>query len=136
MLDKVLLGKKLRRLREISGTPREDLAEMLHIDLSTYGRYETGHNMPPTEHLRSLAEFHNVSVDSLLSPDPIVFTIHHANGTQVANGTNAKFVQHVVSEEFVREVFQRFDKHMEQQEAMNTRLVAMLDRMTSTGRKA
>lgn len=71
--------------------------------------------MPPTDHLRSLAEYHEVTVDSLLSPDPMIFTIHHAHGTQVGNGVHAKFVQHVVSGEFVREVFDRIDKQIASQ---------------------
>lgn len=131
MLDQVLLGKKLRRLREIKGVPREELAEILHIDVSTYGRYETGHSMPPTDHLRSLAEYHEVTIDSLLSPDPMIFTIHHAHGTQVGNGVHAKFVQHVVSEDFVRDLFDRMDKHMASQAETNARLVSLLERMTS-----
>lgn len=135
MIDKLLLGNKLRRLREIKGASRETIAEVLHIDVSTYGRYETGHNLPPTDHLRTLAEFHDISVDALLSPDPIIFTIHHANGTQVANGTHAKFVQHVVSEEFVKEVFERMDKHMQVQEASNRRLIDLIEHLTSSSKK-
>ena len=131
MIDKQLLGNKLRRLREIKGASRDEVAEMLHIDVSTYGRYETGHNMPPTDHLQSLAQYHELTVDGLVSPDPIIFTIHHANGTQVANGTNARFVQHVVSEEFVKDMLDRIDQHMQRQEHLNGKLIDLLDRITS-----
>lgn len=135
MIDKQLLGNKLRRLREIKGASRDEVAEMLHIDVSTYGRYETGHNMPPTDHLQSLAQYHELSVDSLVSPDPIIFTIHHANGTQVANGTNARFVQHLVSEEFVKEMFSRMDQHMQHQEETNRRLIDLLQALNSPSRQ-
>lgn len=128
MINQALIGKKLRQLREVKDVTREAIAELLHIDVSTYGRYETGAAMPPTDHLRSLAEYHQISIDSLLSPDPMVFTIHNAHGTQVGNGTHAKFVQHVVSEEFVRKVFDRMDKHMTAQFALNQKLVELLDK--------
>lgn len=131
MIDKSLLGNKLRRLREIKGISREAIAEVLHVDVSTYGRYETGHNLPPPDHLKTLAEFHDVSLDSLVSPDPIVFTIHNANGTQVANGAHARFVQHVVSEEFVKDMLDRIDQHMKRQEHLNGKLIDLLDRITS-----
>ncbi len=119
MIDKSLLGNKLRRLRDIKGVSREAIAQVLNVDVSTYGRYETGHNLPPPDHLKTLAEFHEISLDALVSPDPIVFTIHHANGTQVANGAHARFVQHVVSEEFVKDMLDRIEQHMKRQEHLN-----------------
>lgn len=61
----------------------------------------------------------------------MIFTIHHAQGTQVGNGVHAKFVQHVVSEDFVRDLFDRMDKHMASQAETNARLVSLLERMTS-----
>lgn len=61
----------------------------------------------------------------------MVLSIQHAHGTQVGNGVHARFVQHVVSEDFVREVFQRFDRHMEQQGLINTKLIELLDRLST-----
>lgn len=121
-----ILGLKLRRLREVKGVSREVVADYLHIDPTTYGRYESGQAKPPTDKLKGLAAFHEVSVDALLSPDPMGFTIHNNNCSQVGSGPSQRFVQHVVSEEFVREVFDRIDKLMERQDAVNEKLVAML----------
>lgn len=75
MIDKLLLGNKLRRLREIKGITREAIAEVLHVDVSTNGRYETGHNLPPPDHLKALAEFHDVSLDIPAQHGP--YRVHH-----------------------------------------------------------
>mgnify|MGYP003381839043 CR=1 FL=1 len=125
-MNKELLGLKLRRLREVSGNTREQLADTLSVDPTTYGRYESGQTMPDMEKLKALADFHHVTVDSLLSADPMILSIQHAEGTQVGNGLNARFVQHLVGEDFVKEMFVRYDKLIERQDSVNTRLMELL----------
>lgn len=60
-----------------------------------------------------------------------MYTIPNANGTQVANGAHARFVQHVVSEEFVKDMLDWIDQHMKRQEHLNGKLIDLLDRSTS-----
>jgi transcriptional regulator with XRE-family HTH domain len=131
-MNKELLGLKLRRLREVNGATREQVADILNVDPTTYGRYESGHSLPDMDKLKALADFHRVTIDSLLSADPMILSIQHAEGTQVGNGLNARFVQHMVGEDFVKEVFVRIDKLMERQESLNAKLMELLaERLTT-----
>lgn len=68
------LGKRLKELRTLKNLNQSDLANMLGIERSTYGKYETGDSSPDYEKLLILADFFEVSVDQLLgrttSPAP------------------------------------------------------------------
>ena len=124
-----MVGLKLRRLRECRGFSRDEMAERMNMDRSTYGRYESGETKPTVDRLHEFAAALNVAVEELVSPDPIVLTIHQAHGTQVGNGYNVRFTQHVVSEEFVKDVMTRIDRVIDQQNALNEKLIALLDRV-------
>lgn len=60
------LGMKLKELRSSKGLNQSEVAKMLNIDRSTYGKYETGDSSPDYEKLNKLASFFNVSTDYLL----------------------------------------------------------------------
>ncbi len=60
------LGKRLKELRTIKKLTQSDLANLLGIERSTYGKYETGDSSPDYEKLIQLADFFQVSVDYLL----------------------------------------------------------------------
>jgi len=60
------LGKRLKELRTLKKLNQSDLANMLGIERSTYGKYETGDSSPDYEKLLILADFFQVSIDHLL----------------------------------------------------------------------
>lgn len=60
------LGKRLKELRALKKLSQSDLAIVLNVDRSTYGKYETGDSSPDYEKLIKLAEFFDVTVDYLL----------------------------------------------------------------------
>lgn len=60
------LGNKLRELRISMGINQKEIAKMLNIDRSTYGKYETGDSSPDYDKLTKLADYFNVTIDYLL----------------------------------------------------------------------
>lgn len=69
------LGEKLKELRAQKKLNQSDLAKILRVDRSTYGKYETGDSSPDYEKLSLLADYFDVSVDYLLgrtdTPKPL-----------------------------------------------------------------
>lgn len=60
------LSKRLKELRISKGLNQTDLANLLNVDRSTYGKYETGDSSPDYGKLIKLANFYRVSLDYLL----------------------------------------------------------------------
>lgn len=58
--------RRIRDLREDRDLKQEDLAELLNCTQACYSNYENGKRDIPTETLRALADFYNVSIDFLL----------------------------------------------------------------------
>ncbi len=63
---KIILGQRLRELREEKGLTQKQFAEKLNIHSVTYLHYEKEHNEPPLALLAEIAKFYEVSVDYLL----------------------------------------------------------------------
>lgn len=57
---------RLRELREDKDLYQKDIAKVLNMSQTGYSQYETGTNDIPTEILRKLADYYNMSVDYLL----------------------------------------------------------------------
>ena len=57
---------KLKGLKEAKGVDQKVVADALSVDRTTYAKYETGKSEPILERLLQLAEFFDVSLDSLL----------------------------------------------------------------------
>lgn len=59
--------KRLRDLREDKDLKQVDISNMLGIQQTVYSRYERGFQNIPLEHLLTLAEFYNVSLDYIFN---------------------------------------------------------------------
>ncbi len=55
--------KRLKDLREDHDLKQIDIAEILDIKQTVYSRYERGYQNIPLEHLLTLANYYNVSID-------------------------------------------------------------------------
>ena len=62
----ILLGKRLKELREERKLTQKELANILNINSVTYLRYEKAQREPPLSVIADIANFYDVSVDYLL----------------------------------------------------------------------
>ena len=63
---KIILGKRLRELREECNLTQKQLSDILGINSVTYLHYEKDQREPPLSLLADIAKFFDVSVDYLL----------------------------------------------------------------------
>ena len=56
---------RIRDLREDSEKSQREIAELLHLQLTVYRRYELGEREAPAWVLAQLADYYNVSTDYL-----------------------------------------------------------------------
>ncbi len=62
----IILGQRLKELREEAGLTQKELAQKLNIHSVTYLHYEKSQREPPLALLVEFALFYDVSVDYLL----------------------------------------------------------------------
>lgn len=62
----IILGKRLKELREAKELTQKQLASLLNINSVTYLHYEKEQREPPLMLLAEIAKFYHVSVDYLL----------------------------------------------------------------------
>ena len=63
---KIILGQRLRELREAKGLTQKQLARLLNLNSVTYLHYEKAQREPPLQVLADIALFFEVSTDYLL----------------------------------------------------------------------
>lgn len=64
--NEILLGEKLKALREKNNYTQEDLAKTLFVTRQTISGWERGRSEPDIKALQSLAKTYNISIDELL----------------------------------------------------------------------
>ncbi len=62
----ILLGKRLKELREEWGLTQKELSAILNLNSVTYLHYEKSQREPPLSVLADMAKFFDVSCDYLL----------------------------------------------------------------------
>ena len=60
------LSVTLRRLRKAIGLTQAEIAELLHVDRTSYAYYESGRTQPKNNTLIRIAYLYNISMDALL----------------------------------------------------------------------
>lgn len=66
-----VLNMRIKQLREAKGIPQAELAKIIGVSQQTVGSWESDRTEPDTKMLIKLAQFFNVTVDSLLGlPTP------------------------------------------------------------------
>jgi transcriptional regulator with XRE-family HTH domain len=61
-----MIGDRLKKLRADHNLLQKDIYDVLHIDKSTYSKYEKGILKPSIDILEKLSKFFNVSSDYIL----------------------------------------------------------------------
>ena len=65
-LDEVVIGKKLKSLREKLGLTQQKIADECSISRATYCHYEIGMNLITTLTLYTICKNHKISIDEFL----------------------------------------------------------------------
>ena len=65
-------NEKLQELRKQKGLTQQELADSLYVSRTAVSKWESGRGYPGIESLRSIADFFQVTVDHLLSPDEVL----------------------------------------------------------------
>jgi transcriptional regulator with XRE-family HTH domain len=102
------LGMNMKHLREFHNLTQKFVGELIGVDQSVYSRYETGPLRPSDEQLSKLAAYYKVPEEMLTGNNGLTLHMPNANGTQVANGQHVNQQQHVVSEEFVKQMLEQY----------------------------
>ncbi len=85
-----MFAERLKKLRTEKGKSQREVAEVLGLETSSYGKYEVSGVMPPADKLEILADYFDVSIDYLLGrtdyknydlPDDVItVALHRADG--------------------------------------------------------
>lgn len=98
----MLLGVRLKALREEKGLTQSELASMLNVTKSTISYYENGERIPTVSNLYELSKVFNVGLDYLMGNDQYII----AEDSEVEN-----YGMYMAKEElkFIKEV-RRYNK--------------------------
>ena len=66
-----MLKDNLVILRNMHGMSQEDIAEKIGISRQAYARWEIGATVPDIEKCKRLADFYDVTIDSLLKTETV-----------------------------------------------------------------
>lgn len=67
MLDKAVIGKRIKEIRERQQLQQIDVAKKLNITQSTLAKYESGVNLPSIINLAAIAKICEASIDEFIS---------------------------------------------------------------------
>lgn len=73
------IGKRIRNFREAKGFSQEELAERLKISRSAYQRLENGETNSWINHIESICDTLEVTVDELLKTDESFVQVNNNN---------------------------------------------------------
>ena len=68
-MKNLIFAERLRDLRKSRLKTQQQMADLLNIRRSTYGEYERGVILPPTDKIQTLAKYFNVTVDYLIGKE-------------------------------------------------------------------
>lgn len=68
--NQTVIGKALKQLRKERGLTQAEVADALHLNRSTYTKYETGSNAPSAEQIKNISKIFRVTTDDILKPQP------------------------------------------------------------------
>lgn len=66
MFDKKIFGNNLKQLRTSQQLTLEQLGEIFNVTKQTVSRWETGTRLPTIEVIYDIADYFNISIDSLV----------------------------------------------------------------------
>ncbi|MCR3760294.1 helix-turn-helix transcriptional regulator [Clostridium felsineum] len=98
-MEKNILGKRIKQLRESLNISQLDLSKYLNISNTTLSQYENGKRIPSDEIKSKLADYFNVSLDYLLGrteePNPINIPQEYKDKYKVTSRDKKQYIEHM-----------------------------------------
>lgn len=88
-------GNKLKQLRRQNDLSQQQMSEKLHIEQSTYSRYETGKAVPNGDIIMRVANIFNVTPDWLMQPENNHITFEGGSANNVTAVINQGTQQNI-----------------------------------------
>lgn len=121
-----LRNSKLKTLRLSHNYTQQYVADSLGVDASTLCRWEENEEKINLGSLRKLANFYEVGVEWLISPDPMVLNMHD---NEMANG--AYNTVNVMPKEMLEQMTAQHNAHIEALHKLTDRLMDLTERLFS-----
>lgn len=110
---------KLVDMRKMLGFTQEEMAEVLHMDVSCYCRRESGQIKISAQQWQKIAETLGVSVEEIYQSDDVLFSVLNRNNSTFGRGVTGKY-------SLPEEVLGMYYKHIEVLEMELCRLKELL----------
>jgi len=98
----IQIGNKIKKARLKAGIPQKEMAEKLHISVSTYSNYENEYREPPYETINQICGILKISIDDLLGWNKDIPPIENLENSPIM----AKMFMDTIKKGFDGKVFQ------------------------------
>ncbi len=85
------IGKKLKSLRVLNNNSMKDIANLLNMSLSNYGKIERDEIEISRNNTEKLAKHYNLKIDDLINSDNLVVNVTNQDGGKSWAGVNNNF---------------------------------------------
>ena len=123
-----MLGRKIKKLRELKNYTQEYMATNLQISQNTYSRIENENVKISTDRLKEIASVLEVPSEYLISEDRPLLTFNTSNNTiekfygQVENVNEEK-------KETWQQIFKQMENQIKHLQSENERLLGIIERL-------
>jgi len=128
MEQATMVGIKLRQLRAVHNYTQEYVAEFVDRKQNTYSLMDKGKGLT-IEKVANALKAYDMTMDEFQAWQP--GAVHQENN-DVANAYTTLEHQHVVSQEFVRDLMDRFDRRLEETSKVNSELLRVNQHLVET----
>jgi len=123
-----MLGRKIKKLRELKNYTQEYMANHLNISQNSYSRIESENVKVTAERLKAIAQLLEVPSEYLISDDRPLLTFN------TSNNTIEKFYGHVENlseqqKEFISQLTKMYENQIKYLQGENERLMGIIERM-------
>ncbi|SDR09815.1 Helix-turn-helix domain-containing protein [Chryseobacterium soldanellicola] len=110
------IGKRIRNFREAKGFSQEDLAERLKISRSAYQRLENGETNSWINHIESICDTLEVTVDELLKTEESFVQVNN-NNNESSNSSGViqnQTINYILSDKLIEQYEERLKQKDEE----------------------
>jgi transcriptional regulator with XRE-family HTH domain len=123
-----MLGRKIKKLRDLKNYTQEYMANQLNISQNSYSRIESENVKVTAERLKAIAQLLEVPSEYLISDDRPLLTFN------TSNNTIEKFYGHVENlseqqKDFISQLTKMYENQIKYLQGENERLMGIIEKM-------